>query len=459
MKSVSQIVEDVLKKTGVKEKPIGEHVLVYDSLSESLEPLYFFILELAQNFGYDVEKIIDNFTSTPGSSHFAEMGQRATRMQEEGMKIMGSINTVLRSVLNLLYDLKEFRTRLEVYTLYNTTKDKAQKQAALLSLKQVWLDKVDIQKGNTSLKAMAFGQSGFQTLLDAFLIAEDLKAIDKLDLNERVLQILRPRASEFYTWLKYSEDELRKRYSIEKNYLKSQLASLKLYARWARPYLRAAAQLEQKEFSREPSLVKSFNTIRLELTLLGKQKLDIKKLIASGDVPPGFDKLKSVRTYYSCVLLDFVFTGIPQRNQQGQYLSAGKTQVTFRSYALNSDELKLLEKELEKSDLSDSLQLIGNVTGDSLLEIQKDVESFLNEDVEKKDDKKSSEDNPFFALLGFYSKKEEKKIEKPFDEKDIKKEKWGEREYLRKIAAKNAKDSAFDLFNTFKKAHNMASYT
>jgi hypothetical protein len=63
-------------------------------------------------------------------------------------------------------------------------------------------------------------------------------------------------------------------------------------------------------------------------------------------------------------------------------------------------------------------------------------------------------------LFGFYDKKDEKKKEeKPFDEKDIKKELWGEKEYLRKIALDNSKGAAFDWFDIFKKSHGMASYT
>ena len=41
------------------------------------------------------------------------------------------------------------------------------------------MDKVDIAKGNSSIKAMALGQAGFQTLMDAFLFVKDEKDVDK----------------------------------------------------------------------------------------------------------------------------------------------------------------------------------------------------------------------------------------------------------------------------------------
>ena len=139
----------------VKEKPLSEHFLIYDSSSETLEPVYFFILDLMNDFGLETEKLIDNFTSSPGSGHFAELGQRATIMQQQGTKILSDVNNVLKSVLNILYDLKEFRIRLDQYDDLKTDK----KESSVLSLKQIWMDKVDINKGNSSIKAMAISQA------------------------------------------------------------------------------------------------------------------------------------------------------------------------------------------------------------------------------------------------------------------------------------------------------------
>jgi len=224
----------------------ASHKLVYDSSSETLEPIYFFIIDLLNDFALSPKKYIDNFSSTPGSGHFAELGQRATIMQQQATKLLGDVNTVLRSVLNIIYDLKEFKIRLEHYQGLKSGKREEQ-QASVLALKQIWIDKVDIMKGNSSIKAMALGQAGYQTLIDAFLIAKDDKDIDNIDLNDRVKRILKPRIQEFSLWLRESERELRKRYELEKTYLRSQVNSLKLYARWVKPYLRAAQYLEIKE--------------------------------------------------------------------------------------------------------------------------------------------------------------------------------------------------------------------
>lgn len=464
---IIQRISDYYKKKG---EPEAEHTLGYDSAAEGLEPIYFFITDLMQDFGLKTEKIIDNFTSSPGSGHFGELGQRATIMQQQGSKILADINAVLRSVLNLIYDLKDFKTRLQQYDGLKS-KDRLIREAAILSLKQIWMDKVDIQKGKSSIKSMALSQAGFVTLIDAFLSVADEKDVDKIDLNDRVKRILKPRIQEFNIWLAQSENELKKRYELEKNYLRSQVNSLKLYSRWAKPYLKAAQQLEQKESGRNADLVKTFNTILLELTLFGKSKLDIKSTAFAGELPKEFAKdsflKKQKRNYYLCVLVDFYFRGIPQRvsSQQSHYSFGGKTKVTFKAYVLNDDELEKLNQELSKSDLEDVFGLIEGATTESLGKLQEEIDYFLNEKESEeavKEKKSSKEVNPFLALIGVYEKKQEKSDDNlkvtSKKEKPIKKDSWIEAELIRPLVAKKASETIFNLFNVYKKAHGMASY-
>ena len=224
VKSIAQMIEEVSPYYKKKKAPEAIHTLVYDSSSETLEPVYFFILDLMNDFGLAPEKLIDNFSSTPGSGHFAELGQRATVMQQQATKILGDTNTVMRSVLNIIYDLKDFKMRLQHYDSLKSKK-KEEQESAILALKQIWMDKVDIAKGQSSIKGMALGQAGFQTLIDAFLMIKDEKGVNSLDLNDRVKRILQPRIKEFNIWLIESERELRKRYELEKTYLKSQVNS------------------------------------------------------------------------------------------------------------------------------------------------------------------------------------------------------------------------------------------
>jgi hypothetical protein len=450
------------------------HNLIYDSSSETLEPVYFWLLDLMNDLQLKPEKLIDNFSSTPGSGHFSELGGKATVMQQQASKILGDVNTVLRSVLNIVYDLKDFKMRLQHYDSLKSKK-KEEQEAAILSLKQIWMDKVDIAKGNSSIKAMGIGQAGFQTLIDAFLFAKDesLKGPDgnEIDLNDRIKRILKPRILEFNIWIKESEKELRKRYELEKTYLKSQVSSLNLYSRWARPYLKAAQDLESKDFGTNPALVKTFNSIILELTLMGKLKLDVGDEAVKGNLPKDFSKPKYLnsmkRQYYSVILVDFVFRGIPQKiGQQSQYVFGGRTEITFKGYALNDDELNKFKDEMKKSDLNNALSLIEGATTESLGQMQAEIDSFLNEKPEedKKDKKYSWKDlfEPFTALFGGYEesaspstkpKKEEKK------EIIVEPDTWIEGTHFRPLAQETAKAKAYDLVDFYKKGHGMASFT
>lgn len=461
VETISEIIEKVIPYYKKKGEPEAEHTIVYDSSSETLEPIYFFILDLMNDFGLAPEKLVDNFTTSPGSGHFSELMGKATAMQQQGSKLMADIGLISRSVLSIVYDLKEFKIRLQSYDDLNS-KDRGKSDAARLSLKQIWMDKVDIIKQQSSIKAMALGQAGFQTLIDAFLASKDEKDVDKLDLNDRVKRILLPRVHEFNVWVKQSEKELRKRYEMERTYLKSQVNNLKLYSRWAKPYLKAAQQLEMKETGREAALVKTFNTILLELSLLGKNKLKVEDSALAGDLPADFQKLKTKRDYYSCILVDFSFRGIPQRAmQQSHYAFGGRAEITFKAYVLNNDELKKIDKELEKSDIEDVLKLIEGTT-ENLEQLQEEINFFLEEKDEEKKEKSKDDSNPFLALIGYYDKKEktEKKPEsKKDDDKPLRKDDWIESTHIRPLAASEAEKTAFKLFDIYKKAHGMPSYT
>jgi hypothetical protein len=460
MSEVSDLIEEKLGK-----EVQAEHKLVYDSSSETLEPIYFFILDLAENFGFNLEKFTDSFTSSPGSGHFGELGQRATVMQQQASKMMGDINTVLRSVLNILYDLKEFKIRLASYDDLKS-KDEGKRDRAILSLKQIWMDKVDIQKGNSAIKAMALGQAGFVPLIDAFLASKDSRQAEKIDLNERVKRILIPRLNEFEHWIKSSEEELRKRYEIERNYLGSQVNSLKLYSKWVKPYLLAARDLSQGDKRRDPSLVKTFNTIMLDLVLFGKREYKLDSDIAEGNLPEfiGEEKvLRKLRKFSTCLLIEFKFRGIPQRVSQGQaahYAFGGKAEISFKGYALNEEEIKKLNQLVDEKDLEDSLALIEGATDAPLKAIQKEIEEFLDEkeEKEKKEEKSGDESNPLLAILGFYNKKK-KKEEKKEDTKieKIKKDTYNEK-MVRSLVEEDAAVTAFTIFDTYKKAHGMASF-
>jgi len=475
VEKVSKTIEEISPYYQKLKGPSEEHTIVYDSPGETLEPVYFWILDFMRTmFKGKVEKLADNFTSSPGSGHFAELGARATRMQEEGMKVMGAINTVLKSVINIIYDLKDFEIRLEHYKAAES-KDKDKAESGMLALKQIWMDNVDIKRGRGSINMLAQDLQ-FVTLRDAFMIAKSAEDVEKLDLNDRVKRILKPRIEEFLEWKKRSEAELKKRFNIEKTYLKSQVNSLQLYTNWAKPYLKVAEELGFSEsLAKRPDVVNVFNTMVLELAIVGKAKVEIEEEVIAKKLPESFKNVKLKRDYYAFVMVDLVFRGIP--NKVGQHYSfGGRVDVRFRGYALNDDEIDLLNEKTKDNDLETALSFIKGATDDSLKEIKEDLDKYLKgEDEKSEEEKKKKEEldvNPFSALFGLGSKKSKEEAEKKKKEDDDKKkearlkklkgngvEKDSHVEKLvRQVAETSAKEKCFGVFDVYKKAHQMPSH-
>lgn len=463
---------DAMGLWGLK-SPIEQHTITYDSPAEGLEPVYFWILDFISGGLYkNVEKITDNFVSSPGSGHFSELQGKATQMQQEVSRTMGNVNTVLKSVLNLVYDLKEFRIRLKPYKIYadkNTSAEEKYKQ--LLSLKQIWLDNVDIRKGRGSINALSAGELDFVTLRDAFmaLTSEDLKDTKgkELDLNERVKRLLQQRAQEFFNWIKESHTSLKQRYEIERNYLKSQVNMLKLYSRWVKPYLRAANKLEQS-VSKKAALVTAFNTVIFELKLLATKTYEIRDDVEAGLVPELFKKIKT-REYSKVLVVELDFRSIPQRvSQRGDWAFGGRAEIKFTSYALNKDELEILKKEIEKDELNSVLTLIDDATDKSLDQISKEIRALTEDkeesEIEKEDEekeeekkkKKSSGDD--FGIKEFFSAFKFKKKE---DKKDLSKGIPPDNEYEKVIRSQtilSSNEGCFTVFDVYKKSHGMPSH-
>lgn len=471
-------IEDVKKVVGKtnkkyldssgKPQSLSSYKMTYESDSNQLEPVYYWLLDFMQDAGVQVEKIVDNFSASPGSGQFSDMGQKTTKMQEEGMKILGAINQVIKSVVQLLYDLKEFEMRLKNYELANTAKDPREKEAAVMGLKNIWLDNVDLKRGNGSIHQMTQAL-GYTTLRDAFISAnslEDIKNMASKDgvINDTVRRVLEPRLQEFFTWREMSEKELTKRFEIQKAYLRSQVETMKLYTKWASPYLKAAEDLRMKGFDTNAALVNAFSTSMFELILLGKKEMKIEK---SELLKKKFRDYPLKRQYFSCYLISMKYRGhVGQRvTQKGDmaYGLGGRVDMGFDCYALNSEEIGLIKKGLDDADVNQGLKFLQENTQTSLEQLREDIDHFLDDKKKKEyeiESKKEDNTNPFTALFSLFSafkfeKKDEKKTEIKKSE-DIKKDNFVEGE-VRAEAAKAAKSYLYAVYDVYKKAHGMAS--
>jgi hypothetical protein len=459
---------DHSKTKGLLDSPIEVHKCSYDNFNESLETSYFSILATLNNLGLGKQvKVVDNFMSSPGSGHFSEMGQKATRMQEEAMKMLGATNQVVKSILNLIYDLKEFKIRLGLYQKLNSTNE-SEKIAAMFSLKQVWLDTVDAKRGNSSIKAMALTQANFVTLIDAFMAVKDESLKDEtgteIDLNERVKRILKQRVLEFQMWVRESERELRKRFDLEKMYLRSQYNTVLLYARWIKPYLLAAKKLEQNASDRA-TIVNMFNSTLLELVVLAKGgAYDPDDDVVKGDMPKLF-RQKQYKDYAAkkgfthFEIVEFTYTSYPERANNA-YGFRGKVEVTFWGYALSSDELKTLEAELQKDDIDDVFGWIERSTGQSLGTLRQDINLLLADDedpLKRSDEGSTKKEESIWDIFTSVFKTEPAKPKDKLEKKGLPEDGYLDK-MLRAQSILTARSRAAKSFELYKKSKQMPTF-
>ena len=456
-----------LDKKGLS-SPLEHHTLEYDiygNPNQILEELYFWILDYVDSSYGKSFKLIDNFIATPGSSLFSENLQKRSTAEQNASRIMGNINEVIKSILNLIYSIKEYDSVLALYDKAHS-KDKDERESAIMSLKQRWLDKVDIQKGGSSIKQLSVtgaNQPNFVMLIDAFMFVNSEEEVDKTQLNDRIKRLVKQRLQEFLIWLKDSEEGLRKRYVVEKNYLKAQMHSLRMYASWAKPYLKAAQKLQERVDDTNPGLVNAFNTALFELTLMGQGKYKIEGDIEQGEIPKFF-KDQKMRDYSPVVLIDMKFRSTPE--SVGQHARfRGKMALEIIGIGLNEDEIEVLKKEIEKDDLGDAIGAVTGATDDSIEKIQKDVDEIMNKEKEKREEaekksKNKDDSNPFSALFSIFTgdKNKTKDKEDEKGEKDLSKGIPKDNDYEKVIRSQVILDGRFKcgkLYSTLKKAYNM----
>ena len=454
---VRQEVEKIREKNIVKlsnNQPMNYHI-IYDTFSQTLEPVYFWTLDFLRadapnGLGLHVEKIEEEFEASAGGGYYGELGARASAMQDRAMAMLRQINAIIKEIVNLIYDLKEYEMRLETYDNLDSNKqsDIDERRTAELSLRSIWMDQVDIKKGIGSINNLTRGDLQFVTLRDAFMQAKDLKDAKKLDLNKRVKSLLEKKLSEYLQWKNYSEKELRKRYSIERNYLKSQIASLKLYTKWAKPYLRASQKLGMKDIGNtklpNPDIVAAFNNMQMELSLFAKRE------IKPGSVFPEYSKIEFEDKYYSCLQVDFKYRTVPHSVRGGQsthYAHMGTVDVYFKAYAMTQKEIDKIEKE----EVFENMNMVDELTDVSLKDLQEDIDIYLGgEDKSTEDDKKENFTSYLKEIFKVF------KI-KPFSGFKRKASNY-EVEKVMGAAKGAAKQNCLILYDVFKKAHRMITW-
>jgi hypothetical protein len=414
-----------------------------------------------------VEKTHEAMSPTVTSAFFGDMSIRRTAMERRVTEIMTSVNAVIKSIINLLYDLKEFDIRLQIYDDYHEDKSGAEEE-----LKRIWMDEVDVRKGTGSIHNLTTQQQyQFVTLRDAFYTAKGVKQVEDMDLNKRVKNILKSRLKEYEKWVKESERELRQRRKIELTYLKSQVNSLKLYTQWARPYLKAIKRLGFKDIETSmPDIVSSFNQTWIEISLRAKKDLYMLEVLKEKKFSKE-EREKGKAGLKMCGVVEIIFKyrtmplSVEKVGQQTGYGATGKVEVDFKSYAFTEDEYEKLLKEEEKEDL----ELIEGMTKDSLLAMKEDLDEYMEEiESGKEIEDKKKESRTFIGDIWGAFRENYGRGEKKKGTKVKKKKKRSRRsrlslfrgmneETFRNYVANGIADNTFTIYDTYKKAYGLFS--
>ncbi len=429
-----------------------EYRLTYDSLNEGLEQIYFWILDFMRDsspggLDLEVKKGQEIFEASVSSGYFGEIGQRATLMQQKAMEYLSTINNVLKSIINIIYDLKEFEIRLKAYNESKSEKQE-EKDAAIKSLKGIWMDQVDARKGRASINLLTQDLQ-FITLRDAFFYVNTPKDINDLDLNERVKNILKRKLEEYSAWCEMSEKEIRKRYSLEKVYLRSQAGTLRLYANWLKPYLIAAQKLKMRSSEAKtltnPNIVNSFSNMEMEIKLYGTKEVEPRTV---------HESLREIildTKYYAVIEVIANFRSVPSAlsGQGGRhYIHGGRTDLTFKAFVYDDTE----KEALENFELYEDLDLIEDFVGMSLELLQKEIDEYLKEKPKEEEPKKLKSQNPFAGTISSF-----RDMFKPIKVLKFHKMKVSPIIYseVEKAAENSAKKFAFTIYNVYKKTHGM----
>jgi len=185
---------------------------------------------------------------------------------------------------------------------------------------------------------------------------------------------------------------------IEQGLLRSQIESLKLYARWLGPYLKQARQLEQNAKG-TASLVNLFNTAVADVTLLVQREYPVNEDVDRGDLPRFILQARR-RALFSVLILELKFRAAPERTAGGAYGYRGRFELTLTSYALNGDELAALRRELDRDNLDTTMRALGGDSGKVIAELVQHVETLVAGPVNQKEPE-PDDPNPFTSLFAF----------------------------------------------------------
>ncbi|MCW1301818.1 MAG: hypothetical protein OH316_01650 [Candidatus Parvarchaeota archaeon] len=227
-----------LPDIGILGNPNGYFVSAEINKRYQITSEYFSLSQEFAHLGYKRLKEIETVEPSAFSNILNIFLERRKNLEDRVMQILGTINTVLKSIINIIYELKELDRNLDFYDKSRSS-DKNVSQAAEQELKRIFIDNVDARKGGASLLSLSRSASqnpagpGYVDIVSVFYAINGLDDVEKLNRNEMYKNILRNRRLEYEDWKKMNESDLRTRRALLLQYLESQAASFEFYKKTA----------------------------------------------------------------------------------------------------------------------------------------------------------------------------------------------------------------------------------
>lgn len=472
--------DQLVKYTGTYPKPANRFRIIIESPNAGIEAMYFWSLSQFRGIGYPtVDKLTDLFSASEASSMFGAGQQRLGLSQDRVMQFLRVIHDMVRSIPVYVRELRAIAERLDYYE--KSQKKDPNSDGSEITLKGLY---VDLVEGGSKSPASVFGlaqQVGFVILPDLFFrmrrnVGEDeidfWKRVDSLekDFNPNVVTTLKRKLTQYYTWKKHSELELKRRRSYLLKYLRQYYSTIKLYMNWVKPYLRVVKNLQlDLDKNTRAELVKAFETSMVEVEVLGRKAEEKSK---SKDPKTG----KTTMTY-NCILLTFNYRTKPSMAvttpdyQHRGPVHVGEAEITWRSYAWSDKDIEAYRKIREQEEF-DLLKGINETLRASLEGVEDDLKKFLDEADKEASPPKKEEQKPK-GLPAFESFMEP--ITAPIKGaheaigavwggfKDVAKAFWPETKKgggspAKKDIEKSAKKMTYLFYKNFKKAHGMVAW-
>jgi len=391
-------------------KPVGgkfgglcNYRIIMDAPQSSVEASYFGILSLLERrfpFGtnYDgvkgyIEKIKDIYMASETSAYFGMVEQRKGAQQDKFQQIMANIGQMVKTLFQLLRELRIIDERLEYYD-----KSMAGDRAAEVALKGIWTDMVEGgAKSPGSVLGLA-SQVGFVTLPDLFFSThpKDADSVEKAVIkwkeggfNRKVREVLMRKLKQYMVWKEKTYDELKTGQTFKLKYMRQHYHVIKAYLNWMRPYLRNIQRLQMGSAKHDKDVMAAFDTSKIELEILAIKRFYDEDLHPDAKVEHKF------KTVFPCIRIRIEFVAMPQLSFQQEgfqrgAIHAGKAKIHIEGFVSDKETLDNYKKSIEAEDF----ELLAAVD-DSIMALKEDLEYYLEKAGDlKKEEKEEKEKSP-----------------------------------------------------------------